>query len=130
VDSECRNVAKAVLMSVADMVWTGQPTANGDQDLLVEEETAEQERVDGQTGIDGDKLIIDAAQKMRAVALAAASAAGGRVVDGKPEPGMATVYVGVTACFFIDYKWAPAEIVIEDPDTRERWNQSTLLTAA
>jgi len=97
VDSECRNVAKAVLMSVADMVWTGQPTANGDQDLLVEEETAEQERVDGQTGIDGDKLIIDAAQKMRAVALAAASAAGGRVVDGKPEPGMATVYVGVTA---------------------------------
>ena len=74
--------------------------ANGiDEQELQDEQTTEQEQVDDKTGTDGDELIIETAQKMRTVVLAATSAAGGRVVDGKPEPGMATVYAGVTACF-------------------------------
>ena len=95
-DSESKKVAKAVLMSIAGMLWTGQPTAIEEQDFQDEQETTEQEQVEDQTGTDGDKLIIEAAQKIRTVVFAAASAAGGRVVDGKPEPGMAIVHVGAT----------------------------------
>src|ERR1035438_341829 len=97
-NTDCKIVARAVLLSAEGTETRGrvfEKSCRHDAlELAASISESSSENDENQIEHDDDLWIIEWAQKMRTAALSSAATAGGRVVDGTPAPGMATVYIG------------------------------------